>query len=302
MKQAFFEICRRVGERVPGWVQGAGGNVSQKYDRNNQTILRIKASGYRLEHVNDQQGYVDLDLKAAQEAMFALRDLDDREEAYSRLLKDSVLSAPKTGDRASMETSFHIGIEAPLVVHFHSLAAVLLADRYFAQDPRALSFARGLPDTAFVSFYKPGLDLAFAIMNARKSSLYILQNHGVVLAMNEPAELDAWIDLELKIMSEFGWENLHSADEVTECQPLKVYLPDTAVFLEKFQNSLEEDSIRKGHFRLMSSDKNLSEIWKATARMHAAYPALEQIPEPLWNDIAGLPSEKFRLNLQKGDR
>ncbi|RYZ79691.1 MAG: hypothetical protein EOP04_27280, partial [Proteobacteria bacterium] len=136
----FFRLCDKVGQRTPLWVQGAGGNISQKMTVDGREILRIKASGYRLDHINSSQGYVDLDLKETSLKLETLRSASDRESAYAKLLSESVVNRSQPGERASMETCFHLALEAPLVVHFHSLPAVLLADAYFKNEKRVLEF------------------------------------------------------------------------------------------------------------------------------------------------------------------
>jgi rhamnose utilization protein RhaD (predicted bifunctional aldolase and dehydrogenase) len=292
----FISLCHRVGQRVPEWVQGAGGNVSEKFDREGRKILRIKASGYRLEAVTQECGYVDLDLCQMQQEFAELKSGSAGEERYAQLLANHVIARPMTKDRASMETSFHIAIGARLVVHFHSLAAIMLADRYFRGDPTALSIFGSRADLSFVDFTKPGLDLALAVQRAKPAKVYILRNHGVILAHDELSGLDEWVAIESEIKSAFKWEDLSReiSDENT-AQPFKVYIPDTAVFLENFASALIPDVRHKDFFYLKTQDSGLNEIWQATRKMYRLCPDLTEIPQEYWSQIAGLPTEKFRI-------
>ncbi|MDQ3232393.1 MAG: hypothetical protein M3Q07_11275, partial [Pseudobdellovibrionaceae bacterium] len=73
------------------------------------------------------------------------------------------------------------------------------------------------------------------------------------------------------------------------------YIPDTAVFLEKFASALIPDVRDKDTFYLKTHDSGLNEIWQATHKMYRLCPDLVEIPQVYWSQIAGLPTEKFRI-------
>ncbi|RYZ91159.1 MAG: hypothetical protein EOP04_01500 [Proteobacteria bacterium] len=302
--KAFFELCSHIGSHTPNWVQGAGGNVSQKYEKNGVRVLRIKASGYRLDKVTPNEGFVDLEYKSTSEAIAGLEKRSDRDTAYAKLLSDGLLFRAKEGNRASMETCFHLCIDAPLVAHFHSLAAVLLADGYFSKDPKVMRFLKYEKDLkiTFIDFYKPGLDLAYELAAAPQSQVYILKNHGVILALQNAKQISIWKKWEAKIAEEFGWQRPLQSDAGDNVlyHPLKVYFPDTAVYLKDLMNNLENKTGQQKVYRLKngsSTDANTKELWEATLRLHRAKPSLVEVPEPLWAEIAGMPAEQFRKTL-----
>ncbi|MGQ0503682.1 MAG: class II aldolase/adducin family protein, partial [Myxococcaceae bacterium] len=121
------QACHAVGQRIPYWTQGAGGNLSVK----DGDALFIKASGLRLDSVSPERGVAEVSLAEARERLGALSVEDPRaEEAYAAALAPRVAGAP----RASMETGMHVWLPERWVSHFHSLPALLMAGAH-AREP-----------------------------------------------------------------------------------------------------------------------------------------------------------------------
>lgn len=304
--RVFFDLCRKIGSKTPNWVQGPGGNISAKITSENRRVLRIKASGYRLDQVSPSQGFVDLDLAATTSKLDQIIGSPDSEEQYAKLLAENVVAKAKSSDRASMETGFHLALSSTYVMHFHSLVALALADLFFKKDPRALKFQG--PDSklklSFLDFSKPGLELSSAIKAAEPAEAYILRNHGVILAFDEPTGLERWEALEKAIVEEFGWESLIAAKGVEDkltFWPLAGLMPDTIVFMQKLIGILEEDPKNSGHFRLRQSEAELNpdlkELWFANVKLLSTKPDLAVVPASEWEAIAGMPMEKYRQSL-----
>jgi rhamnose utilization protein RhaD (predicted bifunctional aldolase and dehydrogenase) len=305
--QIFFSLCRKIGAKAPLWVQGAGGNVSQKLDQAGQKILRIKASGYRLDQVTKEQGFVDLDYADTSKKIDNLFQSADGEDQYAALLASGVVGRAKAHDRASMETGFHLVIDAPLVAHFHSLAALLLADLYFKNDPKAKKFAQDIKNIklCFIDYVKPGLDLSFAIKSAPAADAYILRNHGVILALDHEQDFDRWIRLEEAMFKAFDWQHLlKDPPQRDGYWPLAALMPDTIVFMDKLLKVLEEDRRRPGYYRLIQEkiDPNLYELWLANILLLSTEVGVHPIPDSEWEAVSGMPVEKYRRSLQNDSK
>lgn len=304
------DLCHAIGARIPIWTQGPGGNVSLKVRDDGKEVLLIKASGLRLDQVKPDRGIARVALERFKSAMAAARtldDTDDPEPEYARILGECPLGA----ERPSMETGFHALLPARWVVHFHSLPALLMASHY-AESPERLSRwlstnANGF-SVAFLSAERPGWRLALKVQDAAADVL-ILANHGLIAQLEQPADLDRWADVEARFCGDFGYPLLAEllsgggaaagplgADEVT---PLKLYFPDSAVFLDRLTAVLEPaDTGAAPGFRLAADgwtrDRDAAELWLATVLLHRSRPELEELPQPIAETVAALPTELFR--------
>lgn len=174
-------LSRYAGLR-PDLAQGGGGNASVKMP-NGQ--MHIKASGYALADVRANSGYSTLDLHALQGIWGELSDLPDRiqrEKLASEWVSKALIppSLPP-----SIETLVH-AILGPVVLHTHALAANALTWTQEGQRTLQLLF----PEAVLVGYETPGVDLAMRI-RTRQSSLYFLQNHGLIVTGKSGAEVMA---------------------------------------------------------------------------------------------------------------
>jgi rhamnose utilization protein RhaD (predicted bifunctional aldolase and dehydrogenase) len=178
MIKSINDISVQLG-RDPLIIQGGGGNISYKDLKTNS--LWIKASGKWLENADKENVYVELDLRKGNDWLNSGRD-----EFPLNWQKPSGNNAPL---RASIETSLHLLFDKPVVVHTHPvniLRHVVLADPY-----AALSSLLGSMNWALIPYQKPGRELAQAISEHPqfgKSSIFILQNHGLVVCADTPEQ------------------------------------------------------------------------------------------------------------------
>jgi len=74
---------------------------------------------------------------------------------------------------------------------------------------------------------------------------------------------------------------------------LKLYFPDTAVFLERLHAGLRREGagfvLREG-----GADQDVEEIWLATVLLQRARPGLAELPAAIAETVASLPTERFR--------
>jgi len=155
-------------------VQAAGGNTSVKDDG----VLWVKASGRWLAKALDEPVFVAVDLARL---MAALERDDPACETCAAFVRAD-LSAP--GLRPSVETTLHAGLPQRFVVHVHcveTLSHAILIDA----EARLTSLLDGL-NWRWVPYIRPGLPLFRSI--APGADVYVLQNHGLVVAADTLAE------------------------------------------------------------------------------------------------------------------
>ena len=151
----------------PDITQGPGGNVSYK-DPNG--VLWVKASGTHMKDALIRPIFVGVDL----------------EEARNNILNSKEIFVPRYGDlntgaRASIETAMHAQIEAPIVAHVHSMAAMALAVQRNPAD--ALRTSSDIAKIISIPYAKPGLELSSLISQHydEKADGLLLGNHGLTV-------------------------------------------------------------------------------------------------------------------------
>ena len=166
----------------PLQTQGAGGNISIKRDG----ILWIKASGTWLADALAHDIMTPVRLDPLREA---IAQRDPRAAAAVDFV-DSDLNA--SGLRPSIETSVHAAIPSPVVVHIHCVNTIALAVRRDGETLMRERLRRQADVvSAFVPYRKPGLPLALAVSerSTRDTNVFVLANHGLVVAGRKVAEV-----------------------------------------------------------------------------------------------------------------
>lgn len=306
---ALVRACRRVGAEIPRWTQGTGGNLSVKAG----TALWIKASGVRLDAVGARggpEGLARLDREGFLGAAEAVAGASDREQAYAAALARWTVPGEGLG-RPSMEAGFHALLDAAWVLHFHSIASVIMAE-LAVREPRAFeALWAGLTSLgcAVVPPVPPGAELMPAVGALRGRDVLLLRNHGVLLQGDDPDRLlDAWSDVERAFLSARGVEGVLARLRAPVAElvgavssgPLRLYFPDAAVFLDRVRGVLEPAGERDGEpcFRLVAraleADRDATEIWLATRLLHEAMPDLAELPAEIAGTVGSLPLERLR--------
>jgi rhamnose utilization protein RhaD (predicted bifunctional aldolase and dehydrogenase) len=204
VKEQLIEASRHVGARVPLWVQGAGGNLSWRDGER----MWIKASGQRLEDVSAERGLVAVDWRAMEQGLARLgaRADAEAEREYGELVARTRLEGE---GRPSMETGMHVALRGPFVAHFHSLAALLMAD---ASVTRAAEWRAWAPaELQVVPYVTPGLALGRELAARAEVPFLVLTNHGVITQGASADVLDGWDRLEREFLRKFGYAGLPGA-------------------------------------------------------------------------------------------
>lgn len=318
---ALIETSQKVGAAIPYWTQGPGGNLSAKIG--NQ--LWIKASGKRLDETNKLEDFACVDLAIFKKLWTELvKNFDEKSHGADEELEQGYSDAiTKSWDRSlsshrpSMEAGFHALLPDAFVFHFHSLAALLM---FFLNKQKPTEFAAWLStnkivEPVFVETQRPGLLLSWYLARQKRTKFYILENHGVVLQSNDPGVLEDWSKLEDSFLKYFKFKfiaDLKAGEpwkkqlEKNSKGALKIYFPDTAVFLKELTELL---NVREGEGELPQkvtdlysvtknrTQSNLIEIWAATRFLEISLPELPTLPESTALELSKLPTEQFRKAL-----
>ncbi len=299
------ELCAKIGKRIPVWTQGQGGNVSVK-DAATDTIF-VKATGLRLDRVQVGRGIAAASLSSLRANLSALAPGSaELEPRYAQLLGRASLDQATRG-RLSMECGFHALLEARCVLHFHSLAAVLMCHEQASNPGR---WNEWLADAGYLRFtvlavVTPGADLSLAVGRAPASEAYLLKNHGVILAASDPWELlERWEKFEIAFCRRFFYSEILGLLEEKEARPealaretsrLAVLLPDVAVFEERIRNVTEGagETLRLAA-NAWELDRDAAELWVSVQALLRAAPSLEELPTDLAKKLPVLPAELVR--------
>lgn len=182
------KISQEVG-KCPDLVQGGGGNTSAKLD---DRYMAVKASGYRLDQVTEDDGYVIVDYQKIRE-YFRTVDIDrdvNFEKESAGFMKECVLADknPKSL-RPSIETGFH-SFMGKYVIHTHSVYANILCCSKEGKDIAHKIFDDGFA-MLWVPYINPGFDLTIELNKAIKGyrdekgyspDIVFMENHGVIVS------------------------------------------------------------------------------------------------------------------------
>ncbi len=197
------ELCRYAAQH-PRFVQGGGGNCSVKSDGR----MAVKASGYFLEDVTEQSGYVVLD-------------------------ESGRVCASGDNERPSLEAPLH-RLLGRFVIHTHPIVAGALV----CADQGREAFQSLFPgDTSlWIPYAKPGQELAAEIAralaaNGGRSSedlVLFLENHGVFVSAPGKEECVGLHEFVIQRLEEFFGRTGRSAHPPAATGRLT---PDHAVYL-----------------------------------------------------------------------
>lgn len=178
--QRLIEASSRLG-RNPLQVQGPGGNTSIKRDG----PMWIKASGTWLAEATERDIFVPVHAKAFAEAVRTRKP----GAGNTRDFAAEIENAPP--HHASIETCVHAVLDWPVVLHTHCVETIAVAVRKNAE----ILVAEALSDleAVFIPYIKPGLDLAYSILERTtpKTRVLVLGNHGLVATGNTVDEAEA---------------------------------------------------------------------------------------------------------------
>jgi hypothetical protein len=310
-KKKLSELCQKVGVKIPVWTQGAGGNISIK----EENTLWIKATGYRLDEVNEAMGIAHVDYQKMAQVLLKEKWGDfEGEDNYARLIRESTLPGPGLG-MASMETGFHALLPKKYVLHFHSLASLLVYHELNKNKKRVIEWFKDKTEVEvhFVEACRPGWALSKKIKG--NASVYFLESHGIILHSDSDSILSMWTTLEKEFCRDFNYSELYSLLDnpksflelferfATKSMPFKCYFPDVAVFSERLEKVLEKEP--SGEYRFpkesIKTDRDMAELWLATQLIYHFCPEFQEVPKEISSVVKDLPTEKLRRERELSD-
>jgi hypothetical protein len=303
-KKQLIQLCRTVGINIPLWTQGAGGNISVK----EENTLWIKATGCRLDEVSEDKGIAHVDYqKMAQVLLEEKWNESEAESNYAKLIRECTLLGPGLG-MASMETGFHALLPKKYVLHFHSLASLLIYHELNKNKKRVMEWLENKTDVEFdfVEACRPGWVLSKKVKG--NASIYFLESHGIILHSDSDSILSLWTSLEKEFCRDFNYSELYSLLDLPKSfnelferfamksMPFKCYFPDVAVFSERLDKVLKKDSSGEYLFPrdLVKADRDMAELWLATQLMFHFSPDFKEVPKEISSVVKDLPTEKLR--------
>ncbi|NLJ94708.1 MAG: class II aldolase [Clostridiaceae bacterium] len=239
----FSEFSKKIGDRID-YVQGGGGNTSYKVD--DQTML-IKASGYYLNQVKEQDGYAVLNYPKIQKFFYNhnVDDFEDIEVAGSTAVKEAIIKVDNLPElRPSVESGFH-SILGSWVAHTHSVYTNIILCSRSAEKLLKAIFSKF--SYIYIPYVNPGSRLTAEIYNEMKKfeenngkipDVIFLQNHGVIV---HAEDMNACYDLHEEvnqIIGEYFSINLqdYPAVEIKKIDENK-YISNTNYLINSFKNN-----------------------------------------------------------------
>ena len=175
---ALKKLSAKVGRDL-NLTQGAGGNTSVKIDG----VLWVKASGKWLSAAEEEEIFLPVDCERVRRTI--PESSNDPEATKPQI---------ETQLRASIETSFHALLPQKAVVHVHSVNAIAWAVQRQGEG-RLGELLDGF-EWRWVPYVRPGMPLTrlMAKMVSERVNVWVLANHGLIVAADTMAECAALLD------------------------------------------------------------------------------------------------------------
>lgn len=180
--KSFLKMSQYAGMRED-LVQAGGGNSSYKI---NEECMAIKASGFQLADIKENEGYALVNPKKIREAFLNDSDLDSMTEEDSKaVLKEAFIK----GAHPSIETFLH-SVSGRYSLHTHPVVINVLASRAGGMETLGELF----PDAILVPYATPGIELAKAYFKeykraGKEAGIVFLQNHGLLVSADTAREV-----------------------------------------------------------------------------------------------------------------
>lgn len=194
-KKRMKTISKYAGGRLD-FVQGGGGNTSYKFDDN---IMAIKASGYSMLEVEEENGYVTVDyaaIKKKYEKLAQKKDVNVEKETLAINLDCISLLPGMENKRPSVEVGFHSYLKRA-VVHTHSVYSNILCCSEEGEQMAEQIFGGSDLNYIFIPFINPGFKLSMYVkekvneyesVRGKYPELIFMESHGIIASKNDAYE------------------------------------------------------------------------------------------------------------------
>ncbi|MDI3547640.1 MAG: hypothetical protein PWR10_1292 [Halanaerobiales bacterium] len=237
-------ISQTVGD-CPDLVQGGGGNTSAKL---NDEVMAVKASGYKLNQVNRDEGYVKVNYRKILDYYqnVDLREDKDFEKESVEMVRNSVIpDQSKKSLKPSIEAGFH-SVLKKYVIHTHSVYANILCCIEKGEELVGKVFEDEEYWPVWIPYTHPGFYLTLAVQetvseyNAKYGQIppvIFMENHGLIVTADDPEEcISINTAVSDKIKAYFDIKEAYPRIEVEKVAD-SVYKSATRYLKEFFQNS-----------------------------------------------------------------
>lgn len=151
--------------------QHSGGNISAKIS---DQYMIIKSSGFSLKDMYKSHSYSVINYKSISDS-FENKEIKN-DAIFNEKLKNIIY-----GKRPSMETGFHVFLDK-YVIHTHPVYLTLLL--CLKNSKSIINNLYSKYEFNYIDYHSPGLMLSRQIRNCQKKEIYFLENHGMILSVN----------------------------------------------------------------------------------------------------------------------
>jgi len=253
-------ISKAVGV-YPDLVQGGGGNTSVKIDRE---LMAIKASGYRLDQVTEEDGFAVVNYNNIAEYFETAElnpDVDYEKVGADMMKQNTVQMEGYKALRPSVEAGFH-SILKRFVIHTHPVYAnILCCSRDGDKLMEKVFKAKGV-HCVWIPYTMPGFHLTLSIKQIirRYTDKYhvfpqviFMQNHGLIVTSDDVEEciqlnsrVNDMIKDYLKVSEpypEIKLEKVCDSQFVGKTDFIQSYIKNNPVSIDLFKSVLYPDQI-----------------------------------------------------------
>jgi HAD superfamily hydrolase (TIGR01549 family) len=248
-------MCKIYGERFD-FTQAGGGNISVKFNFDKEIITIIKASGYCLSDVSNNNGYTIINNNKINEYVNNLIMNEDKniiENKTKNFIKSQILFNCKL--RPSIETPMH-SLFYKYTVHLHPIQCNIILTKKNGKEIIKNLF----PNSLIIDYYTPGIELSKNIqLKYSGEKIIFLLNHGLIVTSNSSEEIDSLIKEIINIVEEYINNNMNLQINFDKYKVVnKMSLIYESVYKSKFTSYLVEDEIVKKNIDNLKILNNVS--------------------------------------------
>jgi len=235
-------ISKGVGN-LPQYVQGGGGNTSVKLD---DKLMAVKASGYKLKQITQNEGFVVVNYKNIKE-YFNNIDLSldvDYEKDSIKFTKDNVVNFEGLKElRPSVEAGFH-SILKKYVIHTHPVYANIICCSTQGKSLMNKILPEDKWNTLWVSYINPGFFLTVRIKEGLKKyeekskypEIIFMENHGFIVHSDDMEKcITLHNDINTRIKEYLGINEVYPQIEIIQSLD-GTFKSNTKYLIEFFKN------------------------------------------------------------------
>ena len=194
--------------------QSSGGNISLKNENN----IILTQSGKKITNINFFSGYVNIKIPNL--------DVCSSEKDYFNSLKTCA-----TGSLPSMESGMHLLFEQKAVIHSHAIYAnAILCSK---ESKSIIQNLFSEYNYSYVPYVTPGYELYCELKKYKLSPIVFLENHGVVVADNNPKIAFSILETINSVCKDWLYNNVDIFVDASKINKIGVLFPDAALFPEK---------------------------------------------------------------------